>query len=107
MFSCERGTVVARLDSGQGAQVLVQNLAVNVSVGNSDGANLIRMSIADEHSGSIKITTHLDRTSHCKTASSTNWSNRWTYGVFVINHCRDEVRSGVSDGQLSSEDGTT
>ena len=30
----------------------------------------------------MKITTHLDYISHCKTASGTNWSCRWTYRVF-------------------------
>jgi len=30
----------------------------------------------------MKITTRPDLTSHCKTASGTNWSNRWTYRIF-------------------------
>ena len=39
-------------------------------------------------SSSGKLTTHLDHISHCKTASGTNWSNRWTYLVFIKNtHC--------------------
>ena len=33
----------------------------------------------DIYSSSMKITAHLDHTSHCKRASGTNWSNRWTY----------------------------
>ena len=41
--------------------------------------NFIRTSIYDKYSGSMKITTHLDPISHCKTLSHTNWSNRWTY----------------------------
>jgi len=43
----------------------------------------------DKYSGSMKITTHLDNISHCKTASGTNWSNRWVYRVFIINTRRD------------------
>jgi hypothetical protein len=35
--------------------------------------------------GSMKITTHLDPISHCKMASGTNSSNRWTYRVFIMN----------------------
>ena len=31
--------------------------------------------IYDRYSGSMKITTHLDHISHCKTS----WSNGWTY----------------------------
>ena len=27
----------------------------------------------------MKLTTHLDHIIHCKTVSSTNWSNRWRY----------------------------
>ena len=51
--------------------------------------DFIRTSICDKYSGSMKITTRLDHTSHCKTASGTNWSNRWTYRVFIINTRRD------------------
>ena len=40
--------------------------------------NLIRTSICDKYSGSTKTTTRLDHISHCKTASGTNWANRWT-----------------------------
>ena len=39
----------------------------------------------------MKITTHLDQTGHCKTASGTNWSNRWTHRAFIINTRRDEI----------------
>ena len=44
----------------------------------------------------MKITTRLDHTSHCKTASGPHWSNRWTYRVFVINIRRDWIRVGSS-----------
>ena len=44
----------------------------------------IRTSIYDKYSGSTKITTHLDYISRCKTASGTNWLNRWTYRVFDL-----------------------
>jgi len=51
--------------------------------------NLVRAIIFYKYSGSMKITTHLDHISHCKTASGTNWSNRWTSRVFIINTHRD------------------
>ena len=35
--------------------------------------------IHDKNSGPIKITAQLHHISHCKTATGTNWSNRWTY----------------------------
>ena len=38
--------------------------------------NLIRTRVQDKLSGSMKITTHLERTSHCETASGTNGSNK-------------------------------
>ena len=37
--------------------------------------NLVRRSIYNEYSGSIKIATHLDHISHCKASSGSNWSN--------------------------------
>jgi len=67
--------------------------------------DLIRTSIYDKSSGSIKITTHLDRISHCKTSSGTNWSNSWTCRVFIYHKysprldprlVRKEHRLGVS-----------
>ena len=36
------------------------------------GTNLIRTSICDKHSGSMKIATRLDHISHYQTASGTN-----------------------------------
>ena len=53
--------------------------------------DLIRTSIYEQHSDSMKFTTHLDHISHCRTASGTNWSNRWTYPVLgiIINARRD------------------
>ena len=53
--------------------------------------DLIAASILRKYSGSMKITTHLDYISHCKTASGTNWSSRWTYRVFSQNTRRDEI----------------
>ena len=32
---------------------------------------------------------HPDHYTHCKTASGTNWSNRWNHRVFVIDTRRD------------------
>ena len=40
--------------------------------------DLIRTSIYDKYSGSMKIATPLDHIRHFKTASNTNRSNRWT-----------------------------
>ena len=53
--------------------------------------NLVRAIISYKHSGSMKTTTHLDRMSHCKSASGTNWSNRWSSRVFIINAHRDLI----------------
>ena len=53
------------------------------------GSNLIRTSIYDKYSGSVKITTQLDHIGHCKTAYATNWSKRWNYRVFIRNTRRD------------------
>jgi hypothetical protein len=47
--------------------------------------DITRTSICDKYSGFMKITTHLDHISHCKTASGTNWSTGWTYRVFIMN----------------------
>ena len=51
--------------------------------------DLIRTCIYEKHSGIMKITTHLNRTSHCKTSAGTNLSDRWTYRVFTIDTLRD------------------
>ena len=51
--------------------------------------NFIRMRICDIYSGSMKITSCRDHISHCKTASDTNWSNGWIYGVFITDTRRD------------------
>ena len=51
--------------------------------------DLTRTGVDDKYWGSTKITTHLDHISHCKTASGTNWSNRWTHRVFIKNARRD------------------
>jgi len=48
-------------------------------------ADSIRTSIYDAYSASIKFTTHLHDISHCKRASGTDWSSRWTYREFIIN----------------------
>ena len=40
----------------------------------------------------MKITTHLDHISHCQTTSGTNWSNRWTYRVSIINSRRGLIQ---------------
>ena len=56
-------------------------------------ANLIRTRIYDKFSRSMKTTAHLVHISHRKTASGTNWSNRLTYRVFIMNTHRDEIAS--------------
>ena len=56
-----------------------------------DCRDRIRMSIYDKYSGSMKFTTHLDQISHCKKASGTDWSNRWTYRIFIIHTRRDKI----------------
>ena len=50
-----------------------------------------RMYAFIECSGLIKIITHLNRSSHRKTTSGTNWSNRWTYRVLFITSPRREA----------------
>ena len=49
--------------------------------------------ICHKWSGSTKITTRLHHIGHCKTTSGTNWSNRWTYWVIIINTRRDQIAS--------------
>jgi hypothetical protein len=44
-------------------------------------AQVISASIYDKHSGSTKITTHLDHISRDETTPGTSSSNRWTCGV--------------------------
>ena len=56
--------------------------------------DLIGTSVHDKCSGLIKITTHLNHISHCKTTSSTDWSGTWTYRALIKNTCRDEIEGG-------------
>ena len=51
-------------------------------------------SICDKNPGSTKITTRLRYISRCETTSGTNWFNRWTYRISIINTRRDEIRVG-------------
>ena len=53
--------------------------------------DLIQTGTYDEYSCAMKLTTRLDHISHCKTASGTNWSNRWTYRVSTINTRPDQI----------------
>ena len=64
-----------------------------VTMWNLSEANLTPTSIAQKYSGSMKITTYLDHASHCKTTSSTNWSNRWTCRVLIRRRQRFEARA--------------
>ena len=50
----------------------------------------------------MQIIMHLDRTCHCKAAPGTNWSNRRTYRVFIINTYRDEICTGNPTCQLEN-----
>ena len=51
------------------------------------GSDIIRTSMYNTYSGSLKITSHLDHIGHCERSSGTDWSNRWTYRVFIIHIC--------------------
>ena len=53
--------------------------------------DLVWTSIYDKYSSSMKMTSHLDHVSRCKAASGIDWSNRWTYRVFITNTRRDEI----------------
>ena len=67
--------------------------------------DLIRTSIYDNYSGAMKITTHLNHISHCKSAAGTNWSNRWTYCVCIMNtRSLDGAGNIVGPSRLSRED---
>ena len=48
-------------------------------------ADFIQKTIFDKYSGSMKITAQLYHISRCEAVCGTNWSNRWTYRVFVVN----------------------
>ena len=49
----------------------------------------------------MKFATHLDRTSHCRTASGTNLSNSLIYRVFIIHTRRDWILAISQPGLLS------
>ena len=51
----------------------------------------------------LNWTTHLDHVSHCKTASGTHWSNRWTCGVFLTNTHRDSIRCTKSARRFATK----
>jgi len=55
------------------------------------------------YSGSIKISIYLDQIGHCKTASCTNLSSRWTYRVCIID-IPDEISTagGVTSHAMDS-----
>ena len=63
-------------------------------------------SIHEKHSGSMKVTTHLDHIRHCKAPSGTSWSNTRTFRVFIINTrsyeiTRQSLFRAVVDGDTS------
>ena len=62
--------------------------------------DLTRTSKYDEYWDSMKITTRLDRVSLRKTASGTDFSNRWTYRVSIVSGGRrgDGGRGGAAQG---------
>ena len=64
------------------------------------GGNLIQPSMFDAYAGSMKITTHLDHISRCRTASGTKCSSRWTIRVFIMNtlNREPETRNVVCGG---------
>ena len=47
------------------------------------------LGLNENYSGSMKITTHLDHISDCKTSSGTNVSSIWTYWVFIMHTHRN------------------
>ena len=54
----------------------------------------------------MKVTTHLDHIRHCNKASGTDWSNRWTYRVVIINTRRDYISNtgqGVAQDPRENE----
>ena len=53
--------------------------------------SVLRTSIHDKYSGSMKSTARLDHIGLCKAASSTFISNRWTYRTFLKNTHRDQI----------------
>ena len=69
------------LDLGSPAAAAAQKRCAN---------DVFRTSIYDKYSRPIKITTHLYHVGHCQTTSGTNWSNRWTYRVFIVNTRSDQ-----------------
>ena len=56
--------------------------------------DLVRTSICDKHSGSMKITTHLDYILHCKNIPASSWLKQWIYRVFVKSTLRDSIALG-------------
>ena len=69
--------------SGSFSGVSVQGLRLGPRV------DFIRTNSYDKFSGSTKFTTHLDHISHGKTSPGTDWSNRCTNRVSIINTHRD------------------
>ena len=51
----------------------------------------------DKNSGEKKIATHLEHIFRCKTTAGTNWSNRWTNRIFIINIRRDEIANQAEE----------
>ena len=64
-----------------------------------------------EYLCSMKITTHLDHIGHCKTASGTNWSNRWTYralAIYILTEIKPQNRrTGGTDARGSGSESET
>ena len=56
----------------------------------------------EKDSGSMKLTTRLYHITHCKIASRTNLSNRWTYDEHSPRLDRPEPRTSLSCLLLSS-----
>ena len=63
--------------------------------------DLVRTSIYEKYSGSMKIATRLDHIRNRKTASGANWSKRRTYRLFIINTRPNEIpHPQVSSGPI-------
>ena len=65
-----------------------------------NGFNLIRTSIYDKYSGSMKITTHLYHVSHCKTASGTT-DEPTEYLSQILAAVQSPGRTGFFSGAVS------
>jgi len=70
-------------------EVAEEEIVEIVFVVTSPPPDLIQTSVYDKRSVSTELTTHLDHMIHCEATSGTNWLNKRTYRVFIVNTRRD------------------